>query len=352
MRHTGGSRHTACLALLPARGSDRAPRVEPSLAATSHRSTRRHPRARSAARMTPPRPAPCRRATPTTTSTRGSITRRARSPAPRSFAGAISASRRPTRCACTCTGTAGATPRRPGCARRASPAATTTRGRRLVVHRSHARSRWRTPTARQASTCCPASRSSSRTTAIPTTARWRACRCRRRCRPAARSRSASPGRRACRGRLRAPAPSATTTFIAHWFPKVAVFEGGRWTAHQFHANTEFFADYGRYDVRLTVPRGWIVGATGTEQSRTDNADGTTTHRYVQDDVHDFAWTTSPDYVEHRADDSNMRAAARRDAAAAAAGTSRSGGSPLRGDRGGAPLLRRMVRRRIPTATSP
>jgi hypothetical protein len=88
-------------------------------------------------------------------------------------------------------------------------------------------------------------------------------------------------------------------FVAQWFPKLAVFEGGRWTAHQFHANTEFFSDYGRYDVRLTVPRGWVVGATGREQSRTDNADGTTTHRYAQDDVHDFAWTTSPDYVDER-----------------------------------------------------
>ena len=88
-------------------------------------------------------------------------------------------------------------------------------------------------------------------------------------------------------------------FIAHWFPKIGVFEDGRWAAHQFHANTEFFADFGRYDVRMTVPRGWILGATGVEQSRTDNADGTTTHRYLQDDVHDFAWTTSPDYVEHR-----------------------------------------------------
>ena len=88
-------------------------------------------------------------------------------------------------------------------------------------------------------------------------------------------------------------------FIAHWFPKVAVFEDKAWTAHQFHANTEFFSDYGRYDVRLTVPRGWIVGATGSEQSRVDNNDGSTTHRYVQDDVHDFTWTTSPDYVEHR-----------------------------------------------------
>ena len=74
---------------------------------------------------------------------------------------------------------------------------------------------------------------------------------------------------------------------------------GGWTAHQFHANTEFFSDYGRYDVRMTVPRGWVVGATGTQQAHDRNGDGTTTHRYVQDDVHDFAWTTSPDYVEHR-----------------------------------------------------
>ena len=88
-------------------------------------------------------------------------------------------------------------------------------------------------------------------------------------------------------------------FIAHWFPKIGVFERDRWIAHQFHANTEFFADYGRYDVRITVPQGWIVGSSGREQSRTDASDGTTTHRYVAEDVHDFTWTTSPDYVEHR-----------------------------------------------------
>jgi Peptidase family M1 domain len=85
-------------------------------------------------------------------------------------------------------------------------------------------------------------------------------------------------------------------FIAQWFPKLGVFEGDGWTARQFFANTEFYADFGSYDVRLTVPRGWVVGATGREVSRTD-ADATTVHRYAQDDVHDFAWTTSPDFVE-------------------------------------------------------
>ena len=88
-------------------------------------------------------------------------------------------------------------------------------------------------------------------------------------------------------------------FIAQWFPKLGVLEAEGWNCHQFHLSTEFFSDYGVYDVRMTVPRGWMLGATGLEQDRRDNGDGTTTHRYVQEDVHDFAWTTSPEFREHR-----------------------------------------------------
>ena len=89
-------------------------------------------------------------------------------------------------------------------------------------------------------------------------------------------------------------------FIAQWFPKLGVLEDDGWSTHQFHAGTEFYADFGVYDVRITVPRAWIVGATGRERERIDNPRGTTTHRYVQEDVHDFAWTTSPDYLERTA----------------------------------------------------
>ncbi len=85
-------------------------------------------------------------------------------------------------------------------------------------------------------------------------------------------------------------------FIAQWFPKLGVLEDTGWNTHQFHAGTEFYADYGVYDVRITVPRGWVVGATGRERERHDTPKGTTMHRYVQEDVHDFVWTTSPDYV--------------------------------------------------------
>lgn len=102
---------------------------------------------------------------------------------------------------------------------------------------------------------------------------------------------------------RVPRPFARTGvigdfyFLAQWFPKLGVLEEGGWNCHQFHAATEFFSDYGIYDVRLTVPSGWVVGATGAERTRTAHADGTTSHQYYQEDVHDFAWTTSPAFLE-------------------------------------------------------
>ena len=86
-------------------------------------------------------------------------------------------------------------------------------------------------------------------------------------------------------------------FIAQWFPKLGVLEDGGWNTHQFHAATEFYADFGVYDVAITVPQGFVLGASGRQTQRTDNADGTTTHRYRGEDIHDFAWTTSPRFVD-------------------------------------------------------
>jgi hypothetical protein len=88
-------------------------------------------------------------------------------------------------------------------------------------------------------------------------------------------------------------------FIAQWFPKIGVLTDDGWRARQFHMTTEYFADFGQYDVRLTVPSGWTVGATGQERGRSDS-DGLTV-RFVADDVHDFAWTTSPDFIDLRQD---------------------------------------------------
>lgn len=80
-----------------------------------------------------------------------------------------------------------------------------------------------------------------------------------------------------------------------WFPKVGVWWHGAWNCHQFHADTEFFADFGVYDVKLTLPKREVVGATGVETASVDNSDGTKTVTFHAEDVHDFAWTADPYY---------------------------------------------------------
>jgi hypothetical protein len=80
-----------------------------------------------------------------------------------------------------------------------------------------------------------------------------------------------------------------------WFPKVGVWWNGSWNCHQYHATTEFFADFGVYDVKLTVPQYEIVGASGVQVEEKNNSDNTKTLTFHGDDIHDFAWTASPRY---------------------------------------------------------
>lgn len=85
-------------------------------------------------------------------------------------------------------------------------------------------------------------------------------------------------------------------FIAQWFPKIGVLlPNGQWHCHQFHFNSEFFADYGDYRVMLTVPDRFIVGATGTPVKKEQNADKTITYWFREQRIHDFAWTAFPGF---------------------------------------------------------
>ena len=106
-------------------------------------------------------------------------------------------------------------------------------------------------------------------------------------------------------------------FVGQWFPKIGVFSNGKWNCHQYHRSSEFFADFGVYDVNITVPEENIVGATGVEVEVIPNDDGTATHVFHAEDVHDFAWTTSPEYVEFKgtAQDVEIRVLMQKDHAA-------------------------------------
>jgi len=87
--------------------------------------------------------------------------------------------------------------------------------------------------------------------------------------------------------------------VGQWFPKIGVWENGAWNCHQYHSNSEFYADFGVFEVELTLPEDFVVGATGKQVKEVENSDGTMTYTYYQEKVHDFAWTACPDFVEIR-----------------------------------------------------
>jgi hypothetical protein len=56
-------------------------------------------------------------------------------------------------------------------------------------------------------------------------------------------------------------------FVSYWYPQFAVRDDfGRWQTDQYLGNAEFYMGYGDYDVSLTLPEGWLVGATGALQN--------------------------------------------------------------------------------------
>lgn len=89
-----------------------------------------------------------------------------------------------------------------------------------------------------------------------------------------------------------------------WFPKVAVYEPkgvrGRadegWNLHQYHGNSEFYSDFGIFDVKLKVPSAYTVAATGFPTKPVTDDGKTRTYTFYADDVHDIAWSASPHFV--------------------------------------------------------
>ncbi|WP_235427245.1 gluzincin family metallopeptidase [Cohnella kolymensis] len=88
-----------------------------------------------------------------------------------------------------------------------------------------------------------------------------------------------------------------------WFPKLAVYEtvGMRgktsegWNLHQYHGNSEFYSDFGIYNVRIDVPETYKVAATGFQTKTPAVSEGRKIFQFYADDVHDFGWSASPHF---------------------------------------------------------
>jgi hypothetical protein len=134
----------------------------------------------------------------------------------------------------------------------------------------------------------------------------------------------------------APAPAdgregrdGNVYFMGYWYPEIAVYDDvDGWVADPYLLEAEFYMDPADYDVDITVPHGWVVGATGTLQNaasvlsraardslRTARMTGRTVHvaspgdmtpfanggaaahwHFIANGVRDFSWGTSDEYA--------------------------------------------------------
>ena len=111
--------------------------------------------------------------------------------------------------------------------------------------------------------------------------------------------------------------------LAHWYPKIAVYDRQGWAANALVPAGEFYGEFGSYDVTLALRDDQVVGATGVPVAgdpgwerarrggaprlarraydavaagpRVATAPGYKAVRFVARDVHHFGWSTSPDY---------------------------------------------------------
>jgi hypothetical protein len=111
--------------------------------------------------------------------------------------------------------------------------------------------------------------------------------------------------------------------FAQWYPKVVVYDRGGWEPNAFQPAGELYGEYGTYDVTMVVRDDQVIASTGVpvsgdpgwaRVSRTgpprlasnayDNVppppavtvpDGDRAVRFYAENVHHFAWSTSPDY---------------------------------------------------------
>ena len=119
-----------------------------------------------------------------------------------------------------------------------------------------------------------------------------------------------------------------------WYPRVAVYDDLRgWDPELYLGPSEFYNNFGRFDVRIDVPAGWIVSGTGVLQNPNDvltpkarerlatvlssdaittivgpdetgagvataagNSEGRLVWHMVAENVNDFAWATAKKFV--------------------------------------------------------
>jgi len=107
--------------------------------------------------------------------------------------------------------------------------------------------------------------------------------------------------------------------ICQWYPKPAVYDSKGWHPIPYLETGEFYSEYGKFTVNITVPSRYVIGATGTMQNedelrhykdiggknrtlRTNDTYGSPPNKiektltFKAENIHDFAWFADKDFI--------------------------------------------------------
>ena len=90
----------------------------------------------------------------------------------------------------------------------------------------------------------------------------------------------------------------TFFMVGQWYPKLAVYDRGQWDTEPWHLNSEFFHDFGRYEITITAPAAYVIAATGLPAGEATSAGELQSQTFVAENVSDFAFAASPDFQVH------------------------------------------------------
>ncbi len=88
--------------------------------------------------------------------------------------------------------------------------------------------------------------------------------------------------------------------LAHWYPILCGYQAGRLIDGEYHANGEFFSNFGSYDVTLRLPPDLVVGATGNLDLLNEDDTLSIWHASA-DTVIDFAFACGRNFKKFESD---------------------------------------------------